>query len=163
MDPVTVRPRRTEDLPFLVEVLHAVHVADDYPTVWPPDPVGWLDPPGLVGAWVAEQDGVLVAHGALKDEAGAPWVSRLFTDPVARGSGAAGAVLDAVVAAAGPGLRLDVLDDGATAIGFYERRGWRLLERRAATWRNARGESPFVRVYAAPFSGSVGGPGSARP
>lgn len=163
MDPVTVRPRRAEDLPVLVDVLHAVHVEDGYPSVWPPDPAAWLDPPGLLGAWVAERDGVLVAHGALKVEAAQPWVSRLFTDPAARGSGAAGAVLDAVVAAAAPGLRLDVLDDGATAIGFYERRGWRLVERRAATWRNARGESPFVRVYAAPLSGPAGGPGSAHP
>jgi GNAT superfamily N-acetyltransferase len=154
----TVRPRRAGDLPGLVEVLRAVHTRDGYPTVWPLDPAAWLDPPGLLQAWVAESSGVVVAHGALKDDAdGARWVSRLFTDPAVRGSGAAGALLDVAVAASGPGLLLDVVDDAAGAIGFYEHRGWRLLERRAATWRNARGASPLVRVYAAPVTGRVSG------
>lgn len=65
-----------------------------------------------------------------------------------------------VAASTGP-LRLDVFDDAVGAIPFYERRGRRLLERRTATWRNARGEHPFVRVYAAPVS--TGEPGSAPP
>jgi GNAT superfamily N-acetyltransferase len=157
---LTVRPRRAADLPALVEVLRAVHTQDGYPTVWPLDPAAWLDPPGLLRAWVAEASGVVVAHGALKDDVdGVRWVSRLFTDPAVRGSGAAGALLDVAVAANGPGLLLDVVDDASGAIGFYERRGWRLLERRAATWRDARGRSPLVRVYTAPVSGR----GSGRP
>lgn len=64
----TVCPRRAEELPALAVVLRAVHDHSGYPTVCPPDPLHWLDPPGLLGAWVVELGGVLVAHGALKDE-----------------------------------------------------------------------------------------------
>lgn len=75
-------------------------------------------------------------------------------DPAVRGSGAAGALLDVAVATSGPGLLLDVVDDAAGAIGFHERRGWRLDP---AAWRNTRGECPLVRVYAAPVSGQGSG------
>lgn len=88
-------------------------------------------------------------------------MSPLFTDPGARGSGAGGAVLNAVVAASTGPLRLDVPDDAVGTIVFYERPGRRQLERRTATWLIAGGAGLLGRECGAPVS--TGAPGSAPP
>ena len=60
-----VRRRRSADLPACVSVLADTHRTSAYPVNWPADPAGWLTPGGLLGAWVAEVDGVVVGHVAL--------------------------------------------------------------------------------------------------
>ena len=115
MDDLTIRDRRPADLPGCVAVLAEVHRHDRYPLNWPSDPVGWLSPPGVLHAWVAEMSagavvgqgtvvghvaGVAhvagVGHGAVVGHVavhrpepgtglGTAEVSRLFVAPTARG------------------------------------------------------------------------------
>lgn len=145
-------------------MLAEVHRADRYPMHWPADPAGWLDPSGLMQAWVAELDGGIVGHVGLVFDAtrsvvpGVPAertaaVSRLFVAARARGTGLARALLAAATSRAERedlDVVLDVVDDQSGAIAFYERLGWRLLARRPATWTTALGDRPLVRVYAGP-------------
>ena len=144
----TIRARRPEDLPACVEILATVHHRDAYPVVWPKDPAGWLDRPGVVGTWVAvDGTGRVLGHAALSAEASDPariWaahtgedagraatVSRLFTSPAARGLHLGERLLaETVREALGRGLHpvLGVLHQHAGALGFYQRAGWIALE-----------------------------------
>jgi GNAT superfamily N-acetyltransferase len=158
---LAVRTRTDDDLDECVKVLAEVHRRDAYPMRWPDDPAGWLNSSKLTGAWVAALDGTLVGHAGLATAApgdaaakllGAPaaMVTRLFVDPVARGHGAASALLAHVVRAARErGLHpvLDVDSAGASAIALYERLGWRFLGASEAQWGPHR---VTVRSYAAP-------------
>jgi GNAT superfamily N-acetyltransferase len=135
-------------------------VADGYPAVWPTDPAGWLSPAGLVGAWVVEQDGALCGHVSVvrppvpeASPGGQAEVSRLFVAPAARGQQLGAALLTTASSwadAQGLGLSLEVVDDAAPAAALYERLGWRLVERRPATWMAPTGHRPLLRVYRAP-------------
>ncbi len=94
-----VRQRRDEDLPSCVRALAAVHAADGYPMRWPTDPAGWLCPPGLAAAWVADHADATAGHvgvvigvddPVLATSTGVPvqrlaCVTRLFVAPAARG------------------------------------------------------------------------------
>jgi ribosomal protein S18 acetylase RimI-like enzyme len=165
-----IRPRQPDDLPDCVAVLARVHQADGYPTSWPADPPRWLDPTGLLGAWVAvaPRAGVF-GHVALtvarepveprllaateRPPAELASIARLYVDPAARGHGHAGALLDAATDAAhGLGRRcvLDVVADGTAAIALYERRGWLRVASAPATWSTATGERPLVHYYVEP-------------
>ncbi|MFC8078655.1 GNAT family N-acetyltransferase [Streptomyces sp. NPDC057307] len=114
---ISVRRRDVSDLDACVRVLAEVHENDGYPVNWPPEPAGWLTPPGsLAGspaespaesgaAWVALLDGRIVGHSCLSparsgDAAPDVWsgrtgmgpektavVSRLFVSPKDRGHG----------------------------------------------------------------------------
>ena len=65
---VSIRPRSDADLAACVAALRLVHDADDYPMIWPADPVAWLTPPDLAAAWVAVLDDVpLAGHVLLLD------------------------------------------------------------------------------------------------
>ena len=80
-------------------------------------------------------------------------VARLFVVPAARGSGLAAALLDTAVAHArliGRPVMLDVVE-GSGAVDFYERLGWRLVDRRRATWTGPHGVPPIVPLYLPPF------------
>lgn len=167
----TVRPRRPDDLEACVAALRTVHLSENYPAWWPSDPVGWMVPDGYAAGWVAIERGsagvlghVCVVTG-IEDPAacaasGVPAdrlvsVSRLFVTPAARGRGLSlGARLLAAATAwsadRGLQLMLDVVEDGAPAIDLYERLGWRLVDRRPATWSTPEGEHWPVRVYLAP-------------
>jgi GNAT superfamily N-acetyltransferase len=162
--------RRGPDLGPVVEALRAVHAHDGYPLAWPDDPVNWLTPPGTLGAWVATQDETIVGHALLVDgdkvehapqvvqAAGVPLsgiggVSRLFVVPSARGTGAAGALLDHVEGDAtrrGLRLALDVVDDGGPAVRFYERRGWVRVAAGPAGWVRPDGVRPRSAAYLRP-------------
>ncbi|MDO4263748.1 MAG: hypothetical protein Q4C67_06085 [Deinococcus sp.] len=63
--PVTIRPRRPEDLPALERVLWAVHCASSYPAAWPPDPAAFIAPPDG-DAWVAELHGGVIGQVLLR-------------------------------------------------------------------------------------------------
>ncbi|HTZ43602.1 MAG TPA: GNAT family N-acetyltransferase [Jatrophihabitans sp.] len=149
-DRIELRPRSAADLPACVAALREVHERDGYPQRWPVDPPGWLDPPGLAGAWVAVADGAVHGHVALvADGADALVLSRLYVAAAARGTGLAGRLLDLAVTQAGArSLWLEVMDDAAPAIRLYERAGWHLVERRPASWVGPAGRST-VRVYRA--------------
>ncbi|MBW0089357.1 GNAT family N-acetyltransferase [Pseudonocardia sp. KRD-184] len=159
---MAVRRRETRDLPGCVAALREVHLADRYPTAWPADPRAWLDPPGTTGAWVAEVGGVLAGHACLVAWADAAVVARtgvpaerlvavkrLFSTPAARGGGVGRALLDAAVAHAAQVGRTPWLDvvDGEPAVAFYERLGWRHVERRPA---DRTAGHPVMHVYLAP-------------
>lgn len=144
-----------------------VHAADGYPQVWPGDPVGFLSPPDVLDAWVAVDGSAIVGQVLLRDGKGEraefadadvdlpqrlASVSRLFVTPRARGTGVAAGLVAACVAGAGRDGRAVILSvvEGETAVGFYERLGWRYLTSRPAEWRLADGGTPTMRYYRQP-------------
>lgn len=164
------RERTAADLPACVEALRAVHEGDGYPLNWPADPAGWLTPPALLGAWVAERDGAVVGHAALSvpaadDVAPALWgdaaravvVNRLFVAPAARGLSVGAALLERLTAEAATAGRhpvLDVVSSDTAAVALYRRLGWRHLGDREQRWGPE--QTVTLRCFAAP-----GGPGPA--
>ena len=143
---LVIRERRPEDLPALVPVLAESHQASASPVNWPADPPRWLTPDGLLGAWVAEVDGVVLGHIALVmagEVTSGPWaadtgrpadeaaeVSRVFVAEAAQGKSVGRRLLDAACASAKAQGRhpiLGVLDHNRSAIAMYERAGWRRL------------------------------------
>lgn len=121
-----------------------MHAHSGYPVNWPADPAGWLTPPTLLAAWVAERDGRTVGHVALcRAEDGDPaprsWaargsgvpavcVNRLFVAPEARGLGGGADLMERAVGARSRGLH-PVLEVVAAdpAAAFYARLGWQDL------------------------------------
>ncbi|MGO4455729.1 GNAT family N-acetyltransferase [Streptomyces sp. M-16] len=164
-----VRRREPGDLGACARVLAEVHRTDGYPVDWPELPERWLSPPALIGAWVAEHEGVTAGHVVLSrgepDDAapallrrrdGVPVeavavVGRLFVAPTARGLGA-GALLMARAGreAQARGLRpvLDVLASDTAAVALYDRLGWSPLGSVEQHW--GPGRTVTVRCYAAP-------------
>lgn len=168
-----LRPRRDEDLPAVVEVLRAVHTADDYPSRWPDDPAGWMSLPGLHGAWVAvddgDGDGAVVGHVALVAPArlpegppagrpGTAEVVRLLVAPDRRRSGVGSRLLaEAVAAARADGLDVDLqVVAGSGAVDVYARLGWVETRRHAASWVGADGLPPQVVRMAPPGRAAAG-------
>jgi GNAT superfamily N-acetyltransferase len=151
-----VRERRPEDLVACVAGLAAGYQVDGYPLNWPADPAGWLTPAGLLHAWVAEVDGVVVGHVGVQagDRPGEAVVTRLFVVPAARRRSAATALMTAALGwAADRGLRLRLeIADGprAGAIAFYERAGWRFTHTTAAPFTDPDGGPVTLRHYEAP-------------
>jgi GNAT superfamily N-acetyltransferase len=164
---VRIRPRLPEDLPSCVAVLAEVHVADGYPELWQSDSIGWLDPPGTIGAWVAERsDGILGHVSLVADPAGGSTVklSRLFVAPTAQGRGAARQLIATALSWADT-RGLDVVLEvyaGTPAVSLYERLGWRFLGSAPAAWLGAHGRRPTLRFYAAPENPSPGTGAGAR-
>jgi ribosomal protein S18 acetylase RimI-like enzyme len=140
-----IRRREDADLPGCVESLRRVHRTDRYPVRWPADPTGWLQPQHSLDAWVADRDGAVAGHAMLRigtHHADAEYwtaatglpdsahglVTRLWTDPTARGLGAGRALLERVAGEArwrGLYPVLDVMAHNEGAIALYESLGWR--------------------------------------
>lgn len=177
MPAVVVRPRRTGDIPALIEVLLAQQASSRYPFRDPlPMPAEqFLHADDAVAAWTAEIDGRPVGHvcrlGALRGFPDAEemnrvcaaahecavdelsWVSTLFVGLDARGAGVGRLLLQAVVddiRAAGLHPCLEVLAIHPAAAALYESTGWRELTRLRPAWLlEAAGEDgPDVRVMA---------------
>lgn len=167
-----IRWRTNDDLPECARLLEEVHRIDGYPTFWPDEPIGWLSPTALLGAWVAEDDRQIVGHVALRAgtaEAGAEvWsgatglppeqlaaISRLFVASESRGEGVGSALLDtACGVAASRGLHpvLHVTETNREAIGLYERRGWRRVH--IEPWRADKSGKTLLHYYVAPTTAS---------
>ncbi|MFF7941216.1 hypothetical protein ACFZC5_15995 [Nocardia gamkensis] len=69
---VIIRPRSEADLDACTAALRHVHERDRYPEIWPDDPAGWLSPPKLLAAIVAERDQTVVGHVGLDAGRGLP-------------------------------------------------------------------------------------------
>jgi GNAT superfamily N-acetyltransferase len=160
MDEVRIRRRRDADLGDCVSGLRAVHEADGYPMNWPADPGGWLTPPAMLRAWVAEiPRGVIAGHLALQHVAAGAGgsaqpcaeVARLFVTPAARRRSVATALLARAARWVGDhGYRLTlnvVEEDGSAAVALYESTGWRYTHTTTADWTTPAGEPVHLRHY----------------
>jgi GNAT superfamily N-acetyltransferase len=152
-----IRIRQVSDLRRCVHALRAVHAADAYPMNWPPDPVGWLSPPRLLHAWIAEGAGGTVdGHVAVQRSPGDTPVeqvelSRLFVTPAARRHSLARSLVDHVGAWAaehGHDLMLNVIDEHrSAAVAFYEATGWQHTHTTDADWTTPDGRPVKLRHY----------------
>jgi len=165
---VRIRLRSDDDLGECVRLLETVHRADGYPTYWPDDPARWLSPRAMLGTWVAEADGRIVGHIALRegtaDASASVWseatglppeqlasITRLFVSLDSRGAGVGRTLLDAACTeAATRGLHpaLDVVETNHDAIRLYEQRGWRRV--RSEAWVAAQDGKTLLHYYVAP-------------
>lgn len=159
--PVTIRPRRGDDVDALVEVLAAQQPFSGYPVTWPlPHPAReFIERPFEISSWVAEVAGRPVGHVAvtavvpdneetvdLADAwargAGRPTdelqcVSALFLDHRLQGKGIGGRLLGRAVdeiRAAGCVPVLDIVHADARAMSVYRHLGWREVGRIRPRW-----------------------------
>jgi GNAT superfamily N-acetyltransferase len=152
-----IRERVAADLDACVHALRAVHEADGYPVNWPREPRRWLDPPGMLAAWVftatAPAGSGFVAGHVVVTSPGE--VGRLFVAPSHRGQGIGRRLLAHVrewAAARGLGLFLEVVDDGrGAATALYESTGWTHTGTHDADWTGPNGELIRVRHYSLPL------------
>jgi GNAT superfamily N-acetyltransferase len=146
--------RRDTDVAACVNALHESHLVDAYPMSWPADPVAWLNPGQLLGAWIARVDPEVAGHIALvTGRPGWASVKRLFVRPSHQRNGLAVALLDVALDNAeqrGLTVELDVVEESGTAIRLYERLGWTLIAREPAPFTWADGNRPTQRRYIAP-------------
>ena len=127
-----------------------MHETDGYPVNWPRDPGRWLDPPGVLAAWVFA-DPEVAGHVVVTSPGE---VGRLFVAPSHRGQGIGRLLLTHVrewAAAQRIGLILEVVDDDRqAAIRLYESTGWVHTGTQAADWTGPGGEPISVRHYSLP-------------
>ncbi|MGW9555461.1 N-acetyltransferase family protein [Nocardiopsis sp. NPDC055551] len=159
-----IRPRTENDLPACAAALREVHAKDGYPVEGVDDALGWLTPPGLTAAWVAELDGKAVGHVLVSephDEAAVMlWkeksdqpvyvLARLFVTPAARGHRLGGKLTEAAMQWAqerGHRLVLDVMEKDQKAIRLYENLDWARL---AAIQHDVAGTSIPAQAYVSP-------------
>jgi len=163
-----IRERADADLAGCEELARAVHERDEYPHYLPVDLRDFLVMPDAYGAWVAERDGRIVGHVALRRRtAPAPMelasaatgqpagqlgvISRLLVAPAARRAGTGRQLLEhGWQQAAGRGLWpvLDVATDLTAAIRLYESCGWVRAGAVTVTFRD--GNSLDELVYLGP-------------
>ena len=166
---VVIRPRTSEDLPALAEVLERVHEKEGYPVTMPPSVVDWLSASRTRASFVAVVEGRVVGQAsravAAGDQAEELWkestglsshrlavVKRLFVDPGAQGHGVGRRLLEAVVADAHRLAMVPVLDVDASnerAQGIYERAGFRRVGDLELTWTGLGGVF-LARCYVGP-------------
>jgi GNAT superfamily N-acetyltransferase len=168
-----IRPRRSDDLDALADVLVRVHALDGYPVEGVEHPRAWLTPARQLAAWTALVSNTPVGHIALvkanrDDAAAAMWLRseaageldsvaipvRLFVDPAYRGLGAAKQLMATVseyAHAHGLVLVLDVMLKDQAAIHLYETLGYRRLG--TIDHRHDDGLVEPAAIYLAPAAG----------
>lgn len=158
---INIRLRRPEDLPALGDLLKRQQPFSHYPVRWPlsmPVPK-FIERPGETAAFVAECGGQVLGHVAVRYGLGGPsdedeltvrWakahgcaeadvrvISVLFTDPEWAGKGVGSGLFRAATEASladGGRPCLDVVATNAAALGFYKRRGWKVVGEWDAPW-----------------------------
>jgi ribosomal protein S18 acetylase RimI-like enzyme len=101
----------------------------DVATVHPPAAVrSWIarDIVPKLETWVVERGGTILAFLALDVRAGI--LDQLYVAPHVQGSGLGSSLVDLAKERSGGRLRLWCFQSNAAARGFYERRGFRLVE-----------------------------------
>lgn len=161
VDTLTIRDRQPDDLERCIELLAEVHCLDGYPLNWPADPRGWLCPPGIRHAWIAEADGLgVVGHVSVHRATTPPRqdgrtavveVGRLFVAPAFRRRRVATTLLQQVRGWAADhqtDLILEVADSQrSAAIALYERSGWQHANTTAANWTAPDGSPVTLHRY----------------
>lgn len=160
-----IRPRKESDLAELIKVMQQVHEQDAYPSVWPAEPLAFIDPPQTLAAFVAEMGGEVVGQVLLREvtEPLPEWVavtglatpevavlSRFFVAPSGRGHGLASQLFRAAWQEAerlGRRAILDVHQKNTAAIRLYEREGWTRVATVTAPFTDPDGTYPQVHVY----------------
>jgi threonine aldolase/GNAT superfamily N-acetyltransferase len=163
-----VRERVDADLGGCEQLALTVHGVDRYPMYLPDDMRGFMATPDAICAWVAEEDGEIVGHVALRPLSSPPVlamasealglpaerlgvVARLIVSPRYRRRGLGRSLLEtAALEARARGLWpiLDVVASDEAAIGLYESCGWAAAGKVTVRW----GEYPEVEelVYLGP-------------
>lgn len=154
MTNIAVRPITDDDIAGAAAALLDVHASDGYPVEGVADPEGWIRPPGVLKAWVAERGGKVVGHVAVmrpqgegavdlwreKSGEGAEQIgvlARLFVLREARRHAAGERLMQAAMDYARQNsmrLVLDVMTKDAAAIRLYERLGWQHIGEVAHTF-----------------------------
>ena len=153
IDDIHVRSRR---------VTYRGQVSDHYLDVTMPAAslADWRDklPRLLAGAGhvvIAETDGAPVGFicAFAPDAHGSVYINNLHALPERKGLGAGSLLLDATARWArergARAMHLKVLETNAAAIGFYESRGWRCVDRVDDEWA---GEAIVALIYATPLT-----------
>jgi GNAT superfamily N-acetyltransferase len=145
--PVLLRQRREQDIAPLANLLDAIQPHEGYPKSRPDSLENFVRDDRVIGAWVIEEDGEVVAHALIKEQmfggiddlvhehTGWPKerlaaVSRIFVSPQKRGRGYARSLLRHCVAEARKLDYLPYLDvDTATPAprALYASEGWQSL------------------------------------
>jgi GNAT superfamily N-acetyltransferase len=142
---VLVRERIEADLDDCVAMAHVVHQLDRYPMFLPIDLRRFISAPDALVAWVAEDEGQVIGHVALRPSSSAAVlamavevlrvppdrlgvVARLLVSPARRRQGVARSLLEVACEEAhrrGLWPILDVVTYQQAAIALYEKCGWR--------------------------------------
>lgn len=145
MTSIVVRPITDADVPAAAAALVEVHATDGYPVEGVEQPEAWIRRPGVLSAWVAEDEGKIVGHVAVmrpegegavslwrnksgEDEERIGVLARLFVVREARKHSAGERLMRAAMDYAELNslrLVLDVMTKDTSAIRLYERLGWR--------------------------------------
>jgi threonine aldolase/ribosomal protein S18 acetylase RimI-like enzyme len=161
---VQVRERTEADLEGCERLTRVVHGRDGYPRFLPADLRGFIATPDAIGAWVAEQDGEIIGHVALRPTSSPPVmdlasralgrspdslgvVARLVVSPRHRRRGLGRSLLelasnDARARGLWPVLDVVVSDEGAIAL--YESCGWSRAGKVTVRWPNYPEVEEFV-------------------
>jgi ribosomal protein S18 acetylase RimI-like enzyme len=163
-----IRPRTDADIPSCATLLRQVHALDGYPVEGVDDADGWMQPEGLMAAWVAGEAGDVLGHAAICEPHGDAAVSmlvartgvaesevavlaRLFVGPAARGRGLGKMLAQTAFDYASLKRRkavFDVMEKDHAAISMYERMGCVLLGR--TSYEVSTNHAVHVCCYAAP-------------
>jgi GNAT superfamily N-acetyltransferase len=147
MATVTVRDRTDDDLDAAAAALVEVHRVDGYPVEGVDDPHAWLQPPGLLHAWVGVLEGQVVRHAVVTtpkpgDAAVDAWTAqggeldrmavggRLFVHPEGRGHDLGRQLASAITdwsAEHGYDLVGDVMEKDHAALRIYRALGWQQI------------------------------------
>lgn len=146
--PIVIRPATTLDIDAMYDISCSVHLTPLYQRLIPATDyerfVAWYTPSAkgreayrqktnarLADAqwhiWVAESAGVVVGFTLGYEDSETVLLKGLFVDENFQGQGIGAQLFDTSLTTASPGqtIMLEVIASNATAVGMYERRGFR--------------------------------------
>lgn len=142
-----VRDRRDSDLPAAAKALEEAYLREDYPVEGVSNAIAWLTPEGMLNAWTALVDDLVVGQATLttpnaSDSIVDAWVSRggdreqtvvlrrLFLGDAGLGHGLGRQLTNAArdwARQRGLVVVFDVMSHHERAIRMYERLGWKKI------------------------------------